>query len=63
MNDFSWEPVPFEMIQVGMSVHYSQSITDHNIKNFAGLSGDHNPVHVSDEFLTSSSYKKGLYAA
>lgn len=58
MSEFSWGAMRFEDIQVGMSASYSHTITDHDIKNFAGLSGDHNPVHISDEYIESSRFKK-----
>lgn len=47
-----------EEIKVGMSASYSQTITDHDIKSFAGLSGDHNPIHVSDDYIATSRFKK-----
>ncbi len=47
-------------IKVGMSARYSQTITDSDIKTFAGLSGDHNPVHVSNEFAEHSRFKKRI---
>jgi 3-hydroxybutyryl-CoA dehydratase len=49
-----------EDIIVGMSASYSQTITDADIKNFAGVSGDHNPVHVDQEFAEKSRYKKRI---
>lgn len=52
--------VPFENIELGMSVSYSQTITDGDVKNFAGLSGDHNPVHVDEEFAANSRFKKRI---
>lgn len=56
----STEIIPIEQIEVGMSVSYSQTITDADVKSFAGLSGDHNPVHVSDEYAENSRYKKRI---
>lgn len=50
----------FEQITQGMSVTYTQTITDADIKAFAGLSGDHNPVHVSEEYAASSRFKKRI---
>lgn len=44
-------------IQIGMTASYSQTITDADIKGFSGLSGDHNPVHVNEEYAKSSRYK------
>ena len=31
-----------------------QTITDADIKNFAGISGDRNPVHVDENYATNS---------
>ncbi|MDF5321890.1 MaoC/PaaZ C-terminal domain-containing protein, partial [Vibrio parahaemolyticus] len=33
-----------------MSASYSQTITDADIKQFAGISGDRNPVHLDEEY-------------
>ncbi|RCU43284.1 acyl dehydratase [Corallincola holothuriorum] len=52
--------VPFDKIEIGMSTSYSQTITDVDVKNFAGLSGDHNPVHVDDVFAEESRFKKRI---
>lgn len=47
-------------IEVGMSAAYSQTITDADVKAFAGMSGDNNPIHMSDEFAVSSRFKKRI---
>lgn len=52
--------VPIEAIEPGMSASYSQTITDSDIKSFAGLSGDHNPVHVDREYAENSRFKKRI---
>lgn len=49
---------PIEDIYIGMEVSYSQTITDADIKSFAGISGDNNPVHMSDEYAEQSRFKK-----
>ncbi len=49
-----------EDIKIGMSESYSQTITDADIKSFAGISGDHNPVHMSDEYAKQSRFKKRI---
>ncbi|MFK5949207.1 MAG: MaoC family dehydratase [Methylococcales bacterium] len=54
------KPILLENIKIGMKVSYSQTITDADVKNFAGISGDHNPVHVNDEFASTSRYKKRI---
>lgn len=54
-------------IKVGMTASYSQTITDADIKAYAGLSGDNNPVHMSSEYAENSRFGKriahGLFSA
>lgn len=52
--------IPIEEIEIGMSASYSQTVTDADIKAFAGLSGDRNPVHVNEEYAQDSRYKKRI---
>jgi len=52
--------IPIEDIQVGMSASYSQTITDADVKQFAGLSGDHNPVHVDEVYASESRFKRRI---
>lgn len=49
-----------EDIKIGMSESYSQTITDADIKSFAGISGDNNPIHMSDEYAENSRFKKRI---
>ena len=60
MDDVILSSIPIEEIKVGMKVSYSQTITDADIKAYAGLSGDHNPVHVSQEYAEESRYGRRL---
>ena len=50
-QDIPTVPIPLDDIKVGMSASYSQTIGDFEIKQFAGLSGDHNPVHLDQNML------------
>ena len=43
-----------------MKVSYSQTISDSDIKTFAGISGDRNPVHLDEEYAGNSRYKKRI---
>ncbi len=43
-----------------MSVSYSQTITDTDIKAFAGISGDRNPVHLNENYANNSRFKKRI---
>ena len=49
-----------EEIKEGMEASYSQTITDTDIKQFAGLSGDRNPVHMDEEYAQNSRFKKRI---
>lgn len=49
-----------DALTIGMSASYQQTITDADIKSFAGLTGDNNPVHMSEEYANDSRYKKRI---
>ena len=49
-----------EEIEVGMEESYSQTITDADIKTFAGISGDRNPIHMDDTYVKKSRFKKRI---
>ncbi len=59
MSIYSKE-LSIEEIEVGMEARYSQSITDADIKAFAGISGDRNPVHLDEQYAASSRYKRRI---
>jgi len=52
--------VPIEEISEGMEVNHSQTITDADVKAFAGISGDRNPVHMDEEYAQNSRFKKRI---
>lgn len=56
-----------DQITVGMQTSYSHTVTDADVKAYAGLSGDNNPVHMSDEHAQNSRFKAriahGLFSA
>ncbi|NOT14667.1 MAG: MaoC family dehydratase [Methylotenera sp.] len=49
-----------ERLEIGMMESYEQTITDADIKAFAGLSGDNNPVHMSEAYAETSRFKKRI---
>ena len=49
-----------DRLRVGMTESYEQTITDADIEAFAGLSGDNNPVHMSEEYAEKSRFKKRI---
>lgn len=52
--------IPLEEICIGMQASYSQTVTDADIKAFAGTSGDRNPVHLDEVYAESSRYRKRI---
>lgn len=52
--------IPIEEIVVGMKSSFSQTITDTDIKGFAAISGDKNPVHIDECYAEKSRYKKRI---
>lgn len=50
----------FEDLSVGMEASYAKTITDADIRAFAELSGDVNPVHLSDAFAAGTIFKKRI---
>lgn len=47
----------FEELKEGMSAVYSRTITDTDLRNFSGVSGDTNPMHLNEEYAKSTSFK------
>lgn len=46
-----------EDIEIGMSASFSKTVTEADIVMFAGVSGDMNPVHISEEFAEQTMFK------
>ena len=47
----------FEELEIGMSAMYSRTITDTDLRNFSGVSGDTNPMHLNEEYAKSTVFK------
>ncbi|MFX4231584.1 MaoC family dehydratase [Aliarcobacter butzleri] len=47
-------------IEIGMSESYSQTISESDVKAYAGISGDRNPIHMDEEYAEKSRYKKRI---
>jgi len=59
-NILVFNNILIEDIKIGMEVSYTQTITDTDIKMFAGISGDRNPIHVDNNYAENSRYKKRI---
>ena len=46
-----------EDLELGMSASFAKTVTEADIVIFAGLSGDMNPVHISEEFAEQTMFK------
>ncbi|MGL4766709.1 MAG: MaoC family dehydratase [Formosimonas sp.] len=46
--------------QVGMRETHMQTITDEDVRAFAKISGDHNPVHLDEAYCLNTRYKKRI---
>ena len=44
-------------ISVGDSATFAKTITDADVKLFAGISGDNNPVHINKEYAKNTMFK------
>jgi 3-hydroxybutyryl-CoA dehydratase len=44
----------FETLEVGLSAVFSRTITDTDLRNFSGVSGDTNPMHLNHEYAQQS---------
>lgn len=47
----------FEDLKVGMEATVSRTITETDLRNFSGVSGDTNPMHLNEEFAGKTVFK------
>ncbi|MDO5301341.1 MAG: MaoC family dehydratase [Tissierellia bacterium] len=49
--------VAFADMKVGDSASLTKKITDEDVRAFAEISGDYNPVHIDEEFANATMFK------
>jgi 3-hydroxybutyryl-CoA dehydratase len=49
-----------EAFAVGQKHTYSQVIADNLVRGFADVTGDHNPIHVDDEFAKKTKFGRRI---
>lgn len=49
-----------EKIKVGQSAEFLKLISEEDIKQFARLTGDNNPIHLDDEYAKKTMFKKKI---
>lgn len=63
----AFQPLYFEDIRVGMRESLMRTVMDEDVVGFAELTGDHNPVHLSDLYAQKTVFGQriahGLYTA
>ncbi|MCP1673051.1 3-hydroxybutyryl-CoA dehydratase [Natronocella acetinitrilica] len=47
----------FEQLEVGLSASRGRTVTEADVVAFAGMSGDYNPMHVDEEFASSTRFQ------
>lgn len=52
--------IPYESLEVGQTARFSKLVTEHDIMLFASLSGDHNPVHLDEEYAAGTIFKERI---
>ena len=61
------KPLYFEDIKIGMRESLMRTVMDEDVVGFAELTGDHNPVHLSDMYAEKTVFGQriahGLYTA
>ena len=48
----------FDEIEIGMQKNFQVYISEDMLDDFAKLSGDYNPLHMNEEYASSTSFKK-----
>ena len=46
--------------KIGQSATYEKTITDADVRGFAEITGDKNPVHLDDEYASKSRFNKRI---
>lgn len=47
----------YDSFQVGDTASFSKTITESDVSNYAGITGDFNPVHIDQEYAKNSFFK------
>lgn len=48
----------FDDLKIGMTALYSRTFTDTDLRNFSGVSGDTNPMHLNAEYAKTTVFKQ-----
>jgi len=59
-NDGGFKSYGFEDLEIGMEASHDKTITADDIEVFAKLTGDNNPVHMSDDYAGGTIFKERI---
>jgi len=59
-DDGGFKSLGFEDLEIGMEASHAKTITADDIEVFAALSGDNNPVHMSDDYASETIFKERI---
>lgn len=48
----------YEDIQIGDKASFTKTISESDVYQFAGITGDYNPVHINSEYASQSVFKE-----
>lgn len=48
----------FDEIKIGLEYKFTEKITEKNLDVFANLSGDHNPLHMNENYAKNTQFKR-----
>lgn len=48
------------MLKIGATASLTKTFTDDDVRKFASISGDNNPVHLDDEYAAQTRFKKRI---
>jgi len=67
MSIAEFQTLYFEDLRIGMRESFSKTVQSEDVIGFAELTGDHNPIHLSDHFARKTRFGErivhGLYTA
>jgi 3-hydroxybutyryl-CoA dehydratase len=55
-NDYQLDGYRFEELALGMKATMSRTITETDLRNFSGVSGDTNPMHLNEEYARNTPF-------
>lgn len=59
-NNMKPKDISFENIFIGDSAFFERTLSDEDVRTFALLSGDMNPLHLDEEYAKTTKFKRRL---